>query len=268
MTSIRPFPHGVIESLAKALGKSASGSEITAALRQCAIQDNSEQSTKWRRLQDIFSEQQQRDQSANSILQFVRTLLQPARFVGKNQEFEFHRQSVNVVLSFQGVELQPDGTIRRRSAATTIPEAQQRANAMRARLDGRNIHHQVMKYCEAEFMQENYFHAVFEAIKGLAKRIQDESDIDADGAALVDRVFSGNHPIIAFNTLQTETERSEHIGFATLLKGCFAAVRNPLAHQPKIFWNGEDNAADYFTLISLLHRKLDDSFKTPFNTDL
>ena len=38
------------------------------------------------------------------------------------------------------------------------------------------------------------------------------------------------------NTLETETERSQHKGFASLLKGCFSAVRNPLAHEPKILW--------------------------------
>lgn len=44
---------------------------------------------------------------------------------------------------------------------------------------------------------------------------------------------------------------------ADLLKGCFAAVRNPRAHEPRILWKGEDDAADYLTLIFLLHRKLD-----------
>ena len=67
---------------------------------------------------------------------------------------------------------------------------------------------------------------------------------------------------LAFNTLRTETEKTQHIGFAALLKGCFMAVRNPLAHEPKIMWDGEDDAADYFTLISLLHRKLDDCVHT------
>ena len=76
MTTIQPFSNGVIESLAKALGESASGSEITAALRECAIEDTSGESTKWRRLHALFSKQQQRDQSANSILQFIRTLLE------------------------------------------------------------------------------------------------------------------------------------------------------------------------------------------------
>ena len=111
-------------------------------------------------------------------------------------------------------------------------------------------------------LQDNYFHAVFEATKGLAQRIREMSSVEADGAALVDRVFSIERPVLAFNTLRTETERSEYKGFAALLKGCFAAVRNPLAHEPKILWEGEDDAADYFSLISLLHRKLDDCVPT------
>jgi len=111
-------------------------------------------------------------------------------------------------------------------------------------------------------MQDNYFHAVFEATKGLAQRIRDMSGIQADGAALIDRVFSIEQPVLAFNTLQTDTEKSEHKGLAALLKGCFAAARNPLAHEPKILWDGEDDAADYLSLISLLHRKLDDCVPT------
>jgi uncharacterized protein (TIGR02391 family) len=60
------------------------------------------------------------------------------------------------------------------------------------------------------------------------------SGVQLDGAALVDRVFNIDRPILAINSLRTETEKSEHKGFAALLKGCFAAVRNPLAHEPKI----------------------------------
>lgn len=111
-------------------------------------------------------------------------------------------------------------------------------------------------------MQDNYFHAVFEAAKGLAQRIRDLSGVQLDGVALVDRVFAIERPMLAINSLQTETEKSEHKGFALLLKGCFAAVRNPLAHEPKLLWQGEEDAADYFSLISLLHRKLDDCVRT------
>ena len=111
-------------------------------------------------------------------------------------------------------------------------------------------------------MQDNYFHAVFEASKGLAQRIRDMTGVQADGARLIDRVFSIERPLLALNTLKTETEKSEHKGYSALLKGCFAAVRNPLAHEPKIMWEGEDDAADYLSLISLLHRKLDQCVPT------
>lgn len=57
--------------------------------------------------------------------------------------------------------------------------------------------------------------------------------------------------------MRTETEKSEHKGFALLIKGAFAAIRNPTAHKLKILWQGEEDAADYFTLLSLIHRNLD-----------
>ena len=96
---------------------------------------------------------------------------------------------------------------------------------------GWQMHPEVLKYCRVELLQDNYFHAVFEAAKGLAQRIRDMSAVQTDGAALVDRVFSVERPILAINTLQSEAEKSEHKGIASLLKGCFAAVRNPLAHD-------------------------------------
>ena len=146
---------------------------------------------------------------------------------------------MNEVLAFSGLELGRDGEYRRRSVARTLDEAQRRLQTIQAKFRGRRLHSQVLKYCRAELMQDNYFHAVFEATKGLAQRIRDMTEIQEDGAHLVDRVFSVERPVLAMNRLQTPTEKSEHKGFAALLKGCFQAVRNPLAHEPKILWHGE-----------------------------
>jgi len=195
-------------------------------------------------------------------MDFIQAFLTPARFVGRSEEFEAHRQQLNTILAFSGLEYGADGKFRKRDAARTLDEAERRVRTIRSKFQGRRIHPEVLKYCRTELMQDNYFHAVFEATKGLAQRIREVSGIDADGAALVDRAFSIQQPLLAINTLQTETEKSEHKGFAALLKGCFAAVRNPLAHEPKILWEGEDDAADYLSLISLLHRKLDDAVST------
>jgi uncharacterized protein (TIGR02391 family) len=226
------------------------------------LSDNSGESTKWRRLYWVFLDVQRRDKCANRILDFIKSFLTPARFVGRSEEFERHRGELNTILAFSGLEFGADGQFRQKNPAKTLDEAEQRVQTIRGKFQGRRMHPEVIKYCRTELMQDNYFHAVFEAAKGLAQRIREMSGIEADGAALVDRVFSIERPLFAMNTLQTDTEKSQHKGFAALLKGCFGAVRNPLAHEPKILWEGEDDAADYLSLISLLHRKLDDCVPT------
>ncbi|KIX11663.1 hypothetical protein X474_23335 [Dethiosulfatarculus sandiegensis] len=262
MNTVPPFPEGSVEGLAKVLGECGSGSDISRVLADRGLEDNSGQSTKWRRLYWIFLQAQKEHRCANRILDFIQPFLIPARFVGRNEQFEEHRVELNAILAFSGLEYGKDGQFRSCKAANTLDEAEQRVSTIRQKFQGRPMHSEVSKYCRKELMQDNYFHAVFEATKGLAERIREISGVDADGAQLIDQVFSVDRPILAINTLQTETERSEHKGFAALLKGCFAAVRNPLAHQPKILWSGEDDAADYLTLVSLLHRKLDNCVHT------
>ena len=262
MSTIPVFAEGNIETLSKLLGDCGTGSDISRVLHACSIQDRSGESTKWRRLYWTFLDIQRRDGNSNRTLSFIQSFLAPARFVGRNGEFEDNRVKLNTIMAFSGLEFGRDGKFRSQPAVSTLDEAEQRVNRIRAKFQGRRIHSEVLRYCQAELMQDNYFHAVFEASKSLAQRIRDKSGVDGDGAILVDRVFALRSPILAFNTLQTEIEQSEHKGFAILLKGCFAAVRNPLAHEPKIMWDGEDDAADYFTLISLLHRKLDDCVQT------
>lgn len=262
MNSIPSFPEGHIETLARLLGECGTGEEISRVLRDRGLIDNSGESTKWRRLYWVFLDCQRQYQCANHILDFIKAFLSPIRFVGNSDTFESNRQKLNTILAFSGLEYGKDGKFRQCNTAQTLDQAENRVRTIQAKFKGRRIHPEVLKYCRVELLQDNYFHAIFEAAKGLAQRIRDMTGVQADGAALVDRVFSIDRPILAINSLQTETEKSEHKGFATLLKGCFATIRNPLAHEPKILWQGEDDAADYLSLISLLHRKLDECIPT------
>jgi uncharacterized protein (TIGR02391 family) len=262
MSAVPPFSDGQVESLAKLLGECDNGTIITHVLNARGLEDRSGESTKWKRLAWVFRDCQARYQCANRILDFIQAYLDPARFVGRSETFDAHRQGVNTVLAFSGLEFGSDGKFRSCDAANTLNEAEARVRTIRSKFQGRQIHPEVLKYCRVELLQDNYFHAVFEATKGLAQRIRDMSGIQLDGAALVDKVFASERPILAINSLQSETEKSEHKGFASLLKGCFAGVRNPLAHEPKLLWQGEEDAADYLSLISLLHRKLDTSVPT------
>jgi uncharacterized protein (TIGR02391 family) len=70
-------------------------------------------------------------------------------------------------------------------------------------------------------------------------------------------------PLLAFNSLQTDTERNEQNGMINLMKGMFSAFRNPTAHAAKISWTiTEQDALDLLTLASLLHRRIDSAVST------
>jgi uncharacterized protein (TIGR02391 family) len=253
---------GQLEQVSRVLGELSSGSDITRLFHTLNIEDASGESTKWRRLYATFDKHQHADRAASKLIDYVQASLDPAAWVHRAAEFDAARSQLNTILAFSGLHFEANGRFAVVQPVSTIDEAHDRAKTLRAKFSGRRIHVEVTKYCAPELLQDNYFHAVFEATKGLAQRIRDLSGIQTDGAALVDAVFSIDRPLLALNTLRTETEKSEHKGFAQLLKGCFAAVRNPLAHEPKILWKGEDDAADYLSLISLLHRKLDDCIQT------
>jgi uncharacterized protein (TIGR02391 family) len=83
----------------------------------------------------------------------------------------------------------------------------------------------------------------------------------------VDQAFGAGKagtPILAFNSLRSETELSEHSGLMNLMKGMFGAFRNVTGHAPKVSWPiGEQDALDLLTIASYIHRRLDTAVRTP-----
>jgi uncharacterized protein (TIGR02391 family) len=142
-----------------------------------------------------------------------------------------------------------------------------RFGRLHASLTNRGVHADVLLYCRAELLRENYFHAVFEATKSIAAKIRSLSGLTSDGAMLAQEAFGlpkdGSPPILTINDLKTDTDRGEQRGFTNLLIGFFGTVRNPLAHNPKIEWPMEEtDALDILTMASLIHRKLDRARRT------
>jgi uncharacterized protein (TIGR02391 family) len=148
--------------------------------------------------------------------------------------------------------------------ATTIPEAEQRAQLLRSALTARGVHADVLRFCRAELLADNYFHAVLEATKSIADKIRSRTGLTDDGAILVDHALCGDTPMLAINDLRTENEWSEQRGFANLVKGTFGMFRNPTAHAARILWAMDrSDAEDLLSLASLIHRRLDAAIMPP-----
>ncbi len=236
-----------------------SGSEIGRLLAQFGIENSPAGNSKRERLYLALSHKQRQDRCANNVLYFIQMAMDPVRYVQQQALFESRREQLNQALSFAGYALGRDGKLVQTSAVKTLSEAEQRAGHLRSELQRRDVHPDVLRFCKAEFLQENYFHAVLEATKSISEKIRQKTGLTADGAELVDQAFGlKNGPKLAINALQTESEQSEHKGLMNLMKGVFGDARNPTAHSPKISWTiTEKDALDLLTMISYIHRKLD-----------
>jgi uncharacterized protein (TIGR02391 family) len=256
----------VLEAICRAvgdIGQGLSGTDINKYLQDCSIDNPTPDITKWKRMYNALGQKQHYAGNANDILRFVQLSLHPSRFITfGNEYFEGVVNSVNRPLSFIGLELGVDGTFRNTIVSRTINDAQKRADTLLHKLEARAVHNDIYKYCRAELLADNYFHAVFETTKGVADRLRYLANLTSDGAPLVNEVFASSKPILIINNFTTETDISEHKGFANLLIGFFGMFRNTTAHAPKTSWvMTEQDALEIMTIASLCHRKLDKAQK-------
>ncbi len=194
----------------------------------------------------------------NHVIVFVNRVMDPVQFTTDSAKFNRWKDRLNVILAFSGMSVGDHGKVRWVKPASNLDEAVARANRLQYLLENRGVHPDVLLYCKAEWLQENYFHAVFEATKSIAAKIRSLTNHPGDGAPLVQAAFGGPNPVIAINGLMNDSEKSEQSGFLNLLIGIFGTVRNPLAHNPKVDWAmNEQDALDILTLVSLVHRKID-----------
>jgi len=214
--------------------------------------------TKWKRLFNAIVGAQNKHHVGNHLIMFINRALDPVKYARDREQFAWMRNELNVVLAFSGYGVGEDGKVIRTKRETTLKGARARAGALKSKLEEREAHTEIFKYCRAELLEDNYFHAVLESMKGVADRVRSLSGLASDGAELMNAAFSTKAPLVAINNLATDTDKSEQKGFNNILVGLFGAVRNPTAHEPKISWPmTEHDALDIFAMLSFVHRKLD-----------
>ena len=264
MVSSAQFTQSQLEAIAGALGDGLTGSEIGHLLASSRMADPSPDLTKRHRLYNAFAHAQNSTQDRKCILAFIRKATKPERFTRDPERFEPMRANLNRALAFAGMYADEAGVLKAAEKARTLSEAQRRAQELRADLTARGVHPDVLRFCRAELLADDYFHAVLEAVKSVADKVRSKTGLGDDGSTLVDRALSGSLPMLAINPLATESQKMEQKGFANLLRGAFGTFRNPTAHEARIHWSmTKEDAEDLLSLVSFIHRRLDTAHMPP-----
>jgi hypothetical protein len=213
MGKIKQLDLSVIESVSKVLGETTdgfTGTELGKLLCECRIDDIDSGNTKWRRLNNALSNKQYVDGCSNNVVSFIQHAMNPARHYDNLEWFNDTRFKINKIISFEGLSIGENGKVNYSSRAETITEAAARASKLKEHLVARKVHPDVIRFCREELVVDNYFHAVFEATKSVAEKIRIKTGLTSDGASLVDDAFSfkGGVPHLAFNSLQSESEKA------------------------------------------------------------
>jgi len=206
------------------------------------------------------------NKSLQRVFDFISKALNPVAFtVQSNREKYLHLlEETNKVLLLAGLSVSKEGKVVDVVQAKTLDEVDRRMNHLKRELYNRAIHNEVQKYCIKDYLRKDYYDAVFEAAKGLAERVRQITGLSSDGGELFQKAFAKSDPYLFFNSLQTDSEKSEFTGVKELLEAIFHLVRNPAAHTPKINWMIEETKAlDILTLISFAHKYLDECHQMP-----
>ena len=265
MARLPCFESSHLEAACRVLADTAKGltsSEIERFLKEINVADPTPSMTKWKRLFNALVQAQNHHQVGNCLVQFINKTMSPARYTSQPELFAWRQDGLNVALAFAGYGVNNQGQVIHTTPEATLEGARARAKRLHSSLEQRGMHVEIFKYCKTELLQENYFHAVLEAVKGVAERLRQMSGLATDGAELVNTALSTKSPLLALNSLSSETEISEQKGVANLLVGVFGAIRNPTAHAPKVVWAmPEQDALDVLAILSYVHRKLDGASK-------
>lgn len=250
-------------ALAKAIGETKngiSGTEISALLHELKMNDNSGESTKWKRLDFAFRHSLVQFGAPRRVITFITKVMEPVNYTSNSELFETRQRMINDVLIHVGLRVNDKGEVATSQKADTLSEAARLTDTVREELTRRGTHPRVLKYCEEEIFRYGYFHAILESAKSVFDMLRRMTGLDQDGAALADTALSVKSGKLRINSLATDTERSEQNGFNSLVKAVAWMYRNPTAHDPRLSRSISDTELyEALTLFSMIHRRLDEA---------
>ena len=261
---IAKFDEQALRNFAGVLSSVLTHGKITEMLEFCNI-PQAEGSNKVDRLFYAFKRIQDRNGCGNNVIDFIQKTITPRRYAD-NQEFEREKAAINEKLLYEGFEINEIGQILQCKKAQTISEAKERSQKIKTKIRGMRIHSEIIKYCDEEWLNEDYFHAVEEVAKSVFDRLRNMTGIHQDGGELVTTCFSLGKtgiPVLALNRLETVSEQSEQKGFMNFCIGFYGLYRNPKAHNARVNEDVKlEQFAEVLVVASIIHERLDHVFLT------
>lgn len=122
------------------------------------------------------------------------------------------------------------------------------------------FHPAVWRVAESRMKSRQYADAVLSAFKevnnAVKAKVQSRFNIELDGQALMQRVFSLDNPLLLVEgNLDTQTNRDTQRGYMMMFSGAMSAIRNPKAHENMTI--SKEDAIRKLMFASMLMYKLD-----------
>ena len=263
------FDNQDLRNISDVLSGFISHNKITEYLQDCNIAQAGG-TNKPDRIYYALKACQDKDMCGNNVAAFILRIVSPKRY-NDELEFENHRALINEKLAFVGYYISQKGELKLCSKASTISEALERSKKIKKKIHGLKIHHNIIPYCDEEWLRDDYFHAIEEVAKSVFDVLKQKSgNYTVDGAVLVDFCFAlrdekNPKPKLAFNMLSSDSEISEHKGFANFCKGFYGMYRNPKAHSSR---KNEDTSldqlAEVLVVATIIHNRLDFVYPTGY----
>ena len=266
---IPKFDELALRNFADVLAGVLTHSKITDMLTLCNI-PQAEGTNKPDRIFYAFKSVQDRNGCGNNVIDFILKTIAPKRY-DDNKQFEIHRAAINEKLLYEGYEINEKGEILQCKKAQTITEAKERSQKIKTKIRGMKIHSEIAKYCDEEWLNEDYFHAMEEVAKSVFDRMRKMTGIQQDGADLVNACFAigkSRIPVLALNRLESVSEQSEQKGFVNFCIGFYGLYRNPKAHNARVNEDVKlEQFAEVLVVASIIHERLDHAFLTRVNNN-
>lgn len=264
---IKTIDNPLIESVSRILADEIKGSQITTMFHALSLPDFDKinnrpvTSTKWRRINESLIVALNKGKSSQPLLKVIEYVMNPQNYIDKPGDcWNSLKRALNSHLIFYGFEVNDAGKVQVIDAPISFTDAKKRLKSFNDKLSVYDIHEELLIYCREELFVDDYFHAIFEASKGVLDQVRKLSELSDDGNSLIDKAFINKHPtvLIRNNMLQTLTEVSEYNGLKSLLKTIVYFYRNPQAHESRLYNpKSETDAITAFNLMSLAFRILD-----------